>query len=69
MVEDTLEGAKSGRYRHAARHLLECCALEPGIADHGRFGTHEAFAARLRARHGRKAGFWDRVAERGGASG
>ena len=69
MVEDTLEGAKSGRYRHAARHLLECRALEPGIADHGRFETHEAFVARLRTRHGRKAGFWDRVAERGGASG
>jgi len=69
MVEDTLEGAKSRRYRHAARHLLECRALEPGIADHGRFGTHEAFVARLRARHGRKAGFWGQVTELGGASG
>jgi hypothetical protein len=69
MIEDTLEGAKATRYRHAARHLLECRALEADIADHGRFETHEAFAARLRARHGRKAGFWDRVAERGGASG
>ena len=28
MIEDTLEGAKATRYRHAARHLLECRALE-----------------------------------------
>ena len=54
------------RYRHAARHLLECRSLEPGIADHGAFGTHEACVARLRARHGRKPGFWSRVEEIGG---
>jgi hypothetical protein len=24
MIEDTLNGAKSSRYKHAARHLLEC---------------------------------------------
>ena len=27
MIEDTLNGAKSKRYRHAARHMLECQAL------------------------------------------
>ena len=69
MVEDTLEGAKAKRYRHAARHLLECRGLEAGIADHGGFETHEAFVAGLRARHGRKTGFWSQVAELGGASG
>jgi hypothetical protein len=68
MIEDTLEGAKSTRYRHAARHLLECRALEPGIGDHGGFETHDAFLARLRARHGRKTGFWAHVTERGGAA-
>jgi hypothetical protein len=31
MVEDTLKGAKSTRYRHAARHLAECQASEPTI--------------------------------------
>ena len=61
MIEDTLEGAKATRYRHAARHLLECRALEPGIGDHGSFETHDAFVARLRARHGRKTGFWSQV--------
>ena len=69
MIEDTLEGAKATRYGHAARHLLECRGLEAGIGDHGGFETHEAFVARLRARHGRKAGFWSRVEELGGASG
>jgi hypothetical protein len=69
MVEDTLEGAKAKRYRHAARHLLECRTLEPGISDHGRFETHEAFVTRLRTRHGRKTGFWSQVPELDGAAG
>ncbi len=69
MIEDTLEGAKATRYGHAARHLLEGRGLEAGIGDHGGFETHEAFVARLRAQHGRKAGFWSRVEELGSASG
>lgn len=66
MIEDTLEGAKSTRYKHAARHLLECASLAPGIQDFATFETHEAFVARLRAKHGRKNGFWGQVP---GASG
>jgi hypothetical protein len=69
MIEDTLEGAKATRYRHAARHLLECRALELGISDHGSFETHDAFATRLQTRHGRKTGFWSQLAEHGGAVG
>ena len=68
MIEDTLAGAKSTRYRHAARHLLECRALEASIGDHGSFEPHEAFVVRLQARHGRKTGFWGQVTEPGGAS-
>jgi hypothetical protein len=49
-VEDTLEGTKAKRYRHAARHLRECRALEAAVGDHGGFETHDAFLARLRAR-------------------
>jgi hypothetical protein len=66
MVEDTLAGAKSKRYRHAARHLAECRSLVPLIGDYGPFETHEAFAARLRAAHGRKTGFWAQVADTAG---
>src|SRR3954467_12231308 len=63
MIEDTLGGAKSTRYRHAARHLLECRSLLAGIRDFGAFETHEAFVGRLRAEHGRKTGFWSQVTE------
>jgi hypothetical protein len=63
MIEDTLNGAKSTRYKHAARHLLECESLAPSIADFGSVGTHESFVGRLRAKHGRKAGFWGQLSE------
>lgn len=63
LIEDTLDGAKATRYRHAARHLAECASLAPVISDFGRFETHEAFVARLRTRHGRKSGFWALVAD------
>ncbi|WP_376094069.1 DUF6880 family protein [Roseomonas sp. CCTCC AB2023176] len=69
MVENTLKGAKSGRYRHAARHLLECRALAAVIGDFGTFETHEVFLGRLRAEHGRKAGFWAAVGEAAGDRG
>jgi hypothetical protein len=66
MIEDTLNGAKSSRYKHAARHLLECLSLVSSIQDFATFETHEDFANRLRAKHGRKAGFWARIAELSG---
>ena len=58
LIEDTLEGAKSTRYRHAARHLAGCRSLASIISDYGRFEPHAAFVARLCARHSRKSGFW-----------
>ena len=67
MIEDTLDGAKSTRYKHAARHFLECLSLAPGIQDYGTFETHDAFVARLRARHGRKVGFWTQASEASGS--
>ena len=57
MIDDTLEGAKSSRYKHAARHLLECQSLATMIRDYGTFETDEAFTSRLRASHARKVGF------------
>jgi hypothetical protein len=67
MIEDTLNGAKSSRYKHAARHLLECLSLASSIQDFGTFETHETFASRLHAKHGRKAGFWAQIAELSGS--
>jgi Family of unknown function (DUF6880) len=69
MIEDTLAGTKSTRYKHAARHLLECRSLVGGIQDFGAFETHEAFVSRLRAKHGRKTGFWSQISETCGAQG
>jgi hypothetical protein len=61
MIEDTLDGAKSKRYRHAARHLAGCRSLASMISDYGQFETHDAFVARLQARHSRKSGFWSLI--------
>jgi hypothetical protein len=63
MIEDTLDGAKSTRYRHAARHLAECQAMALLISDYGRFEAHEVFVSRLRAKHSRKSGFWTLIAD------
>lgn len=58
MIDFTLSKARSSRYRHAARHLLECSSLSSAIADFGDFETHDAYEARLRREHGRKPSFW-----------
>ncbi len=58
LIDFTLGAARSTRYRHAARHLLECQGLAGQIGDFGGFETHEAYRARLKAEHGRKASFW-----------
>jgi hypothetical protein len=63
MIEDTLDGAKSKRYRHAARHLAECQALAAVISDYRGFETHGTFVSRLRAKHGRKSGFWTLITD------
>jgi hypothetical protein len=63
MIEDTLAGAKSKRYRHAARHLAECQSLASFISDYGHYETHEVFVARLRANYGRKTAFWALVTD------
>jgi hypothetical protein len=61
MIDFTLAKARSGRYRHAARHFMECASLASSIPEWGTVETHEAYASRLRARHGRKRGFWDLI--------
>ena len=61
MIEDTLNGAKSSRYRHAARHLAECGASDPQIEEYGVSLTHAGFIEALRQKHGRKYGFWSLV--------
>ncbi len=61
MVEFALTKARAGRYRHAAKHLAECATLATAIPAYEPFETHEAWAAHLQSRHGRKWGFWSLV--------
>lgn len=61
MIEHSLAKGKSTRYRHAARHLLECDSLDGSIADYGGIETHEGFVDRIRAKHSRKTSFWHHV--------
>ncbi|HEX5420806.1 MAG TPA: hypothetical protein VFY39_12465 [Gammaproteobacteria bacterium] len=61
MIDFTLVKARSSRYRHAARHFLECASLASSISDFGAFEVHETYAARLKAEHGRKSGFWSLI--------
>jgi hypothetical protein len=61
LIEDTLNGAKSTRYAHAARHLAECQSLSRKLADQDKIESHDAFLAKIKTRHARKTGFWSRV--------
>lgn len=61
MIDFTLTKARSSRYRHAARHFLECASLAAAIDNFGTFETQDAYAARLKAAHGRKSGFWSLI--------
>jgi hypothetical protein len=61
MIDFALDQARTSRYRHAARHLVECTALAARIADFGAFEDHQTYVARLRSLHGRKHGFWSAV--------
>jgi hypothetical protein len=59
MIDFTLGKSRSSRYKHAARHLLECSSLSSAVADFGAFESHQAYEARLRREHGRKPSFWN----------
>lgn len=40
---------------------MECASLASSIPAFGAVDTHETYAARLKAKHGRKMGFWELV--------
>ena len=63
IIEYPLNGAKRTRYKHAARHLLECESLVPTTEDYGAFEDHRTFVARPRITHARKTGFWVQFGE------
>lgn len=62
MIDSILERAVSSAYPHAARHLAACAAMSSRAGEGGgEFVAHADYLANLRARHGRKAGFWGAV--------
>lgn len=47
MIEDTARWRRHERYGSAQRWLLEAASLEPQIADHQSFGTHQDFLRKI----------------------
>jgi hypothetical protein len=58
LIDFSLTRSRTSRYKHAARHLLECSNLSKDIEDFGAFEAHDAYEARLRREHGKKTSFW-----------
>lgn len=61
MIDFSLAQSRSSRYRHAARHLMECASLAASVEDFGTIETHRSYVARLKSEHGRKSSFWSLV--------
>lgn len=61
MIDFSLTNSRSSRYKHAARHLLDCSSLAPAIGNYGAVEAHDAYVARLKRDHGRKQSFWGLV--------
>jgi hypothetical protein len=61
MISVSLGKARSSRYRHAARHVLELESLDHAIGDYGRHATHAIFMAHLKREHVRKHSFWSLI--------
>ena len=61
MIDFSLRNARSSRYRHAARHLLDCSGLASTIEDFRQVEPHIAYEAKLRREHGRKSSFWSLI--------
>ena len=58
MIDFALINARSKRYPHAARHLVECARLAARINDYGSYSNHEVYRQQLLSTHGRKTAFW-----------
>ncbi len=58
MIDSSLNEGRSSRYKHAARHLLECQSANAILNDYGEFITHDDYVNQLKIKHGRKISFW-----------
>jgi len=62
MIDFTLNEARQKRYGYAAQHLATCADLAGRIEDFASLEPHSAYVARLRVEHGKKTGFWGKLA-------
>ena len=63
LVRSVLERGYSKAYHYAARDLASATMLAPRLAPDGGIPGHAEFYAMLKARHGRKYGFWQLLDE------
>jgi len=61
LIDDILMRGKSKAYGHGVRYLARLTALGAQIPEAGIIEPHDAYLARIRQIHGRKAAFWDLV--------
>jgi len=61
MIDFSLRNARSSRYRHAARHLLDCSGLASTIEDFRQVEPHSGYEAKLRREHEKKSSFWSLI--------
>ena len=57
-IDFALDRARTTRYKHAARHLVEAKRLSAELKDRNTINSHEDYVADLRSRHRSKIGFW-----------
>jgi hypothetical protein len=62
MIDFTLNEARAKRYGYAAQHLVTCADLARRVEDFAPIDTHDVYVARLKAKHGKKTGFWGQLA-------
>jgi hypothetical protein len=61
LLKSILDRAYVLAYGHAARYFARLAEIASGGVSLEPLSLHEAFAAEIRARHGRKAAFWAHV--------
>jgi hypothetical protein len=61
LLDAILARAYAKAYGHGARYLHELRSLAAQVSDYCGHPTHAEYEAAVRARHARKASFWDRV--------
>ena len=65
MIESILGRASASQYGYAVRDVRNCESLAGQLPADAGIESHDAFMARLRKEHGRKAKFWDLLRDGG----